>query len=140
MGIEKPSVNNHITILVVDDSSTARLQAKKLLSKEGYEVVEAQDGQLGYYMMINKMPALIISDVDMPKLDGFGLLSKIRKDIRFRHLPVLFITGDLTVHLGDERTRNVNGLLHKPYVGADLQAQVQFLLSMHSLQGAPQAA
>ncbi len=89
-------------VLVVDDSSVARNQVKRVLEKVGIECTLANDGQQGLEVLqkwadegtpINEKIALVISDIEMPRMDGYTLTTKIRKDPRFDGLYVMLHTS-----------------------------------------------
>jgi len=89
-------------VLVVDDSSVARNQVKRVLQKVGIECTLANDGQEGYEVLekwaeegtpLNEKIALIISDIEMPRMDGYTLTTKIRKDPRMQDLYVMLHTS-----------------------------------------------
>jgi CheY-like chemotaxis protein len=76
-------------VLVVDDSMEIRELERKLLRFRGYDVVTAADGLEAWYAVLSGNIDLVITDVDMPLLDGIQLTRRIRKDPRFKKLPVL---------------------------------------------------
>lgn len=76
-------------VLVVDDSLEVRELERKLLSYRGYDVVTAADGIDAWYAVLNGNFDLVLTDVDMPLLDGIQLTRRIRNDPRFERLPVL---------------------------------------------------
>lgn len=89
-------------VLVVDDSSVARNQVKRVLEKVGIECTLANDGQAGYEVLekwadegtpLSEKIALIISDIEMPRMDGYTLTTKIRKDPRMQDLYVMLHTS-----------------------------------------------
>ncbi len=89
-------------VLVVDDSSVARNQVKRVLEKVGIECTLANDGQAGLEILqgwadegtpINEKIALVISDIEMPRMDGYTLTTKIRKDPRLAGLYVMLHTS-----------------------------------------------
>ncbi len=82
------------TILVVDDSITTRTLEKNILEAAGYAVKLATDGEeaLGI-LMSDSLPNLIVSDVNMPRLDGFGLTNRIKRDDRYTDIPVILVTS-----------------------------------------------
>ncbi len=82
-------------VLVADDSITARMMLKHILESAGYEVVTAVDGMEAFALLQKqeRKIELLISDVNMPKLDGFSLTEKIRHDERFAKLPVVLVTS-----------------------------------------------
>ncbi|HET6631689.1 MAG TPA: response regulator [Rhodanobacteraceae bacterium] len=81
------------SILVVEDSITSRSLLKNILEAAGYRVTTAVDGVDGYTIL--KMGAfdLVVSDVEMPRLDGFGLTRRIREDAQLAQLPVILVTA-----------------------------------------------
>ena len=86
-GQEKPS------ILVVEDSITARSLLKNILESAGYRVSTAVDGVDGYTTLKTGKFDLVVSDVEMPRMDGFSLTAKIRADKQFSGLPVVLVTA-----------------------------------------------
>lgn len=80
-------------LLVVDDSVTTRALEKSILEAEGYEVLVAVDGADAWRCLQEKGADLVVSDVEMPKMDGFALCEAIRGSKRFRDLPVILVTA-----------------------------------------------
>jgi len=83
-------------ILVVDDSRDELTLEARLLSKAGYEVVEAASGEEALAVLEKETVDAVLTDVNMPGLDGFGLTEAIRCSPRWRHLPVVILTGACT--------------------------------------------
>lgn len=79
-------------ILVIDDDVEIRNYLSSELS-EDYHVMVASNGKLGYTMILNQTPDLIISDVSMPEMDGVSLCRKIKKNINVNHIPVILLTA-----------------------------------------------
>ncbi|WP_206352172.1 hybrid sensor histidine kinase/response regulator [Tautonia rosea] len=79
-------------VLVVDDSITVRELERQLLANHGYEVDTAVDGMDGWNALRQGRYDLIVSDVDMPRLDGIGLVRRVRDDPRLRGLPVVIVS------------------------------------------------
>jgi two-component system chemotaxis sensor kinase CheA len=80
-------------ILLVEDSITTRTQEKRILESAGYDVVVAVDGLDGYQkLLINEIDA-VVSDVEMPNLDGLSLTEKIRAEKKYLSLPVVLVTS-----------------------------------------------
>ncbi len=80
-------------VLVVDDSVTTRSLLKGILESAGYDVTAAVDGQDAWNRLQNSDIELVVSDVDMPNMDGFELTSQIRKSEQYEHLPVVLVTS-----------------------------------------------
>ncbi len=87
-------------ILVADDSVTSRTLEKNILAAAGYDIRVAVDGEDAWKQISERMPDLVISDVEMPRLDGLGLVKRIRADQRTSRLPVILVTS-----LGNEEHR-----------------------------------
>lgn len=81
-------------ILLVDDEPTIRITGKALLESQGYEVLCADDGFAALAALKKSLPDIIISDLRMPNMNGFELLSVVRH--RFPHLPVIAISGEFS--------------------------------------------
>jgi two-component system chemotaxis sensor kinase CheA len=81
------------SILVVEDSITARALLKNILESAGYDVKSAVDGLDAYTMLRAEDFGLVVSDVDMPRMNGFELTTKIRSDKRLAELPVILVTA-----------------------------------------------
>lgn len=80
-------------LLVVDDSVTTRSLEKSILEGAGYEVAVAADGEAAWDLLQQRGAELVVSDVDMPRMDGIALTATIRSSERFRDLPVILLTA-----------------------------------------------
>ncbi|BBF83895.1 chemotaxis regulator [Aquitalea magnusonii] len=87
------------TILIVDDSTSLRLVIKMTLEGAGHHVIQAADGQQALAMLEQHRIDLIITDLNMPVLDGFGLLDHIRQHPSHRQIPVVMLTTQGAPHL-----------------------------------------
>ncbi|HEX6929239.1 MAG TPA: EAL domain-containing protein [Gammaproteobacteria bacterium] len=83
---------NDVEILIVEDSTTQAEQLAAILEHHGYAPAVAPDGEQALDMLRRRPPALVISDVVMPKLDGYGLCSAIKGDDDIKHVPVILVT------------------------------------------------
>ncbi|RLB36590.1 MAG: hybrid sensor histidine kinase/response regulator [Deltaproteobacteria bacterium] len=92
--IAKASDGENAQILIAEDSSFFRNQVKGFLEKDGYRVLDAEDGMIAWDMLEKHQDevSLVVTDIEMPNLDGFALTKKIRADSRFAHLPVIALT------------------------------------------------
>ncbi|MER2296461.1 MAG: response regulator, partial [Pseudomonas sp.] len=79
-------------VLVVDDSLTVRELQRKLLSNRGYDVAVAVDGMDGWNALRNETFDLLITDIDMPRMDGIELVTLVRRDQRLQSLPVMVVS------------------------------------------------
>ncbi len=79
--------------MVVDDSLTVRRVSQRLLERAGYTVLLARDGLHAIEILQTELPAVILLDIEMPRMDGFELLHYLRQDSRTKDLPVVMITS-----------------------------------------------
>ena len=112
-------------VLVVDDSLTVRRVTQRLLEREGYRVALAKDGLDAIERLAEERPALVLSDIEMPRMDGFDLVRNIRADSRLRDLPVIMITSRIAQkHRDYAAALGVEHYLGKPYSEEDLLALI----------------
>ena len=116
--------NGKVKILLADDNADMRDYVKRLLDNQ-MQVITAVDGEDAFNKLIQHQPELVLSDIMMPRLDGFGLLERIRKHERYKNIPVIF----LSAKAGEEAT--VEGLnagaddyLVKPFSSKELVATI----------------
>lgn len=116
-------------ILVADDTENGRELVKTVLEGSGYEVLEARDGVEALARAREHEPDLIILDLHMPGLDGFGVIQELRKEKAFASTPIMALTA--SAMMGDkERATAVGftGYITKPIRLADLRREVERLL------------
>jgi two-component system chemotaxis response regulator CheY len=82
------------TILVVDDSSSLRMAVRIALTGAGYEVVEAEDGKAALGKLDGRKLHLVISDVNMPHLDGYGFVKAMKQIPAYKYTPVVMLTTE----------------------------------------------
>jgi two-component system chemotaxis response regulator CheY len=82
------------TVLTVDDSRTMRDMLMLALKQAGYNVIQAEDGVHGLEVLAESSPDIIITDINMPRLDGFGFIEGVRRDARHRATPILVLTTE----------------------------------------------
>ncbi|PTD96648.1 Hpt domain-containing protein [Pseudothauera lacus] len=122
-GSPAPAAARIPTILVVDDSLTVRKIASRLLEREGYQVLTAKDGVDALEKLLDTVPDVILSDIEMPRMDGFDLVRNIRADERTRKVPVIMITSRLAEkHRRYAEEVGANHYLGKPYQEEELLA------------------
>jgi CheY-like chemotaxis protein len=100
-------------ILVVDDNRTIKLLLEKRLVAEGYIVVTASDGKEGLSVASRELPDLILSDVDMPVMDGGEMVSMLKGSNRTRHIPVIFLTSLITKEQNKQPATGENWYISK---------------------------
>ncbi|ASD26388.1 Chemotaxis protein CheY [Brevundimonas diminuta] len=82
------------TVLTVDDSRTMRDMLMLALKDAGYRVVQAEDGVHGLEVLQAENPDIVITDINMPRMDGFGFIEGMRADPAFSAVPVLVLTTE----------------------------------------------
>lgn len=121
-------------ILVVDDHPSSRMTAVALLSVEGYEVLEAENGQAALDCVVDADPDLILLDVMMPGIDGYEVCRHLKQDEHTRLTPIVFVTA-----LNDRRARlrgieaGGDDFLSKPFDQLELSARVKSLIRQKRL-------
>jgi CheY-like chemotaxis protein len=93
-------------ILLVEDDTTTREMVRRMLQKQGWEVVEAENGRAGLERVNEDMPELILLDLMMPEMDGFQFITELRRKPAWRSIPVIVITA---MDLSPEDRRRLNG-------------------------------
>ncbi len=117
-----------IVVMVADDSKVVRVKASRLLAKYQYQVLLAEDGADAAAQMQATLPDLLITDVEMPGMDGFELTRHVRSNARTAHIPVIMITAADDRHQAAAQEAGVNVLLGKPYEDDDLIARIRSTL------------
>jgi two-component system chemotaxis sensor kinase CheA len=92
-------------VLVVDDSLTTRTLLKSILGEAGYRVTTAADGEEAWQLLRSESFSLVLSDVQMPRVDGLELTSRIRSSQQLAQLPVVLVTA---LGSDQERQRGLN--------------------------------
>jgi CheY-like chemotaxis protein len=80
-------------ILVIEDEETVRENILELLDAEGFEAIAAENGRIGLELAKRYLPDLILCDVRMPELDGYGVLTALRSEVTTTEIPFLFLTA-----------------------------------------------
>jgi two-component system, cell cycle response regulator DivK len=117
------------TILIADDKATGRELVRTVLEKSGYSVIEAADGPEALQLAREALPDLIILDLHMPNIDGFGVIQRLRSDAKFQETPVVALTA--SAMQGDrERAMSLGftGYITKPIRLGALRNEIERLL------------
>jgi chemosensory pili system protein ChpA (sensor histidine kinase/response regulator) len=121
-----PGVQQVPLVLVVDDSITVRRVTQRLLQREGYRVALAADGLQALERLQEERPAVVLSDIEMPRMDGFDLARNIRADAALAGLPIIMITSRIAAkHREHAIDLGVNHYLGKPYSEEELLSLVR---------------
>lgn len=114
-------------ILVVDDFLTMRRIVKNLLKQLGYEnIIEAEDGDHAYVKLQGGGFGFVVSDWNMPNLDGLGLIKKVRSDPELKDLPFLMVTAEAEKEKVIEAIRaGVSNYVVKPFTAEVLKEKIE---------------
>ena len=105
-----------MTILTVDDSRTMREMLRLALTGAGYRVVQAEDGVHGLEVLAGEAPEVIITDINMPRMDGFGFIEAVRGDPRHTGVPILVLTTESDAEKkARARAAGATGWIVKPF-------------------------
>jgi chemosensory pili system protein ChpA (sensor histidine kinase/response regulator) len=119
-------------VMVVDDSITMRKVTGRVLERHGYEVLTAKDGVDAIEKLTERVPDVMLLDIEMPRMDGYELATHIRNDVRLRGIPIIMITS----RTGEKHRQRafeigVDRYLGKPYQEVDLMRNVDEILKVH---------
>ena len=122
-------------VMVVDDSITMRKVTGRVLERHEYEVSTAKDGVDALEKLHERVPELMLLDIEMPRMDGYELATLMKADPRLRDVPIIMITS----RTGDKHRQRafdigVDRYLGKPYQEADLLAQIGEVLEQRALE------
>src|SRR5713101_1649092 len=107
--------SNISTIVVVEDEESTRLSIMNILRNEGYNVMAAEEGSDALRILKNSKVDLIVSDIQMPGMDGIALYEKVQQDPKLRHMPFIFLTSMMTQeHKMRGKELGVDDYLTKP--------------------------
>jgi response regulator RpfG family c-di-GMP phosphodiesterase/signal transduction histidine kinase len=123
------------TVLLVEDNADLRNYIGKMLKRFGHGVLTAEDGLDGWHRARNELPDIIVSDVMMPRMDGFELVSKVKSDEKTMHIPVILITAKHELDSKIEGLKTgADDYLSKPVNIRELDARIKNLLTMRKFQ------
>jgi DNA-binding response OmpR family regulator len=128
--------DRNVRILVVEDNEDNRRLLSIYLTREGYEVLEACDGEEGLETTVAELPDLVVSDVQMPRMNGYELCRRLKEDPRTELIPVILITA---VHTSLEDTleglhQGANDFIGRPFRRSELLARVGTQVRIKELQ------
>ncbi len=116
-------------ILIVDDSRTVRDSLKFFLKEGGYDVLEGADGVEALKILETSQPHLIITDVNMPNMDGLTLLENVRKSSTHKFTPVLVLTTESQQSIMDRgKALGATGWIVKPFNSQKVMAVIKKVL------------
>ncbi len=124
------SANPDLKFLIVDDFSTMRRIVRNLLKEAGYaNADEAEDGAVALQKLRNMTFDFVVTDINMPNMNGFELLTQVRQDATLKHLPVLMITAEARKEdIVMAAQAGASGYIVKPFTKATLEEKVTKIL------------
>ena len=124
------STATDLKFLIVDDFSTMRRIVRGLLKEIGYNnAEEAEDGAVALQMLQNGNFDFVVSDINMPNMNGFDLLLAIKKEDKLKHLPVLMVTAEARKEdIVRAAQDGAAGYIVKPFTKATLEEKVQKIM------------
>lgn len=128
------------TILVIDDNADIRENTAEILDLAGYRALTAEDGKKGVEVALREKPSLIICDIMMPQLDGYGVLHLIKKNADTQHIPFIFLTAK--TERGDFRKgmeMGADDYITKPFDDVELLNAVEVRLKKAAVRQQPYA-
>lgn len=122
-------------ILFVEDNDEIRENASEILELAGYDVIPAANGKIGYEMALEALPDIIICDIMMPILDGYGLLALINKNDSLSHIPFIFLTAKTTREdLRKGMEMGADDYITKPFTELELLNAIEIRLKKRQKQ------
>lgn len=117
-----------VRVLTIDDSRTMQSMLRTALEGAGYDVIQGNDGVEGISVLEAAIPApdVIITDINMPRMDGFGVIETVRKLEPFRHLPVIVLTTESDQEKkARARAAGATGWIIKPFNSESLVSAIR---------------
>lgn len=128
--IRQVEINSNFTLLVVEDSNFVRNHLELLLSSRGFLVLTAIDGKEGYEKLLKYPIDGLIADLEMPVMDGFELMAKIRRKQEMKNLPVMILTGSNDSNkIAKVIKHDVKDLIRKPYIVEEVLLKIDNMMN-----------
>jgi len=116
-------------LLIIEDNSDIRQYIEESL-QEDYRIIQASNGKEGRDMAFEQMPALIVSDIMMPEMDGIEMTKILKEDIRTSHIPIILLTAKTSINDQEEGyDSGADSYLMKPFSSKLLQSRIRNILS-----------
>jgi CheY-like chemotaxis protein len=119
-----------IPVLIVDDSAVVRAKLGKLLTSNGYAVTAARHGADALEQLNHQWFAMMITDLEMPEMDGFELIEHVSGDLRTENMPVVAITGHEALQAKVQYAQGLYGIFKKPWNDRELLQRVGVLTQL----------
>lgn len=116
-------------VLIADDSQSSLDLLRFIIERSGCDVIEAQDGKQALILALEHMPDLLILDLNMPQVDGYGVATELRKQPAFTQTPIIALSAGITAtDLGQITEAGFSAFLSKPIPPAALRKCISELL------------
>lgn len=126
---DKNQEEQHPLLLIVEDNNDIRQYIEESL-QEDYRIIQACNGKEGRDMAFEQMPALIVSDIMMPEMDGIEMTKILKEDIRTSHIPIILLTAKTSINDQEEGyDSGADSYLMKPFSAKLLQSRIKNLLA-----------
>lgn len=124
-----------LRFLIVDDFSTMRRIVRNLLKESGFsDADEAEDGVVALHKLRNSKFDFVVTDINMPNMNGFQLLAEVKSDEKLKHLPVLMVTAEARKEdIVAAAQAGAAGYIVKPFTKATLEEKVNLIIKKQGL-------
>ncbi|MGH2517872.1 MAG: response regulator, partial [Ktedonobacterales bacterium] len=124
-----PAAGQNTYVLVVDDSPSVRRVVSNMLKANGWDVQTARDGVEALEVIARKMPAAVLLDIEMPRMDGYELMATVRSQDQYRFLPLIVLTSRAaTKHQQRALQLGADAYVVKPYQDEELLSTLATLV------------
>lgn len=131
-----PAPTGRLPLLVVDDSAVVRAKLLKLFKDAGHDVVAARDGVEALDMLGHTRFGVLITDLEMPNMDGFQLIKAVQGAMETEDLPIVAISGHEELHARLHQVQGLYGMFHKPWNDRELIKRIEALSSLRPVAAA----
>ncbi len=133
-GEAAPHNDNKLELLIIEDNAEMRSFIRSCIDQNTYNITEAADGEEGIRKALDIIPDLIISDVMMPKIDGFGVVQAIRSNLPTSHIPLILLTAKASLESRMEGFgHGADAFMSKPFSPAELTLRVRKLIEIRMM-------
>lgn len=126
--------NSKNRILVAEDDADTRFALAMLLELEGFEVITAVDGEEAYNLAVDEHPDLIVTDINMPKMNGLDLIKTLREDCKIEHIPVVAMSAVEKQSLNRAKELGAIAVAQKPIEFDQFMSLVAQIVSARSMR------
>ncbi|MBP7414596.1 MULTISPECIES: chemotaxis response regulator CheY [Simplicispira] len=128
-------MSSALRFLIVDDFSTMRRIVRNLLKESGFsDADEAEDGVVALHKLRNSKFDFVVTDINMPNMNGFQLLAEVKSDEKLKHLPVLMVTAEARKEdIVAAAQAGAAGYIVKPFTKATLEEKVNLIIKKQGL-------